>query len=74
MEDFVRLDVEEKDIQEKLSRELSKNKPFSRFKDALYDYPEIQTKFYLFKDERIKKCVIERLKGHGIELVIESRS
>ncbi len=71
MEDFVRQEVKEEDIQNKLLEALSKNRPFSRFKEMLYGYPEIQTSFYEFKDKRMKEYVISWLALDDIELIIE---
>jgi hypothetical protein len=73
MEDFVRGEVKEPDIQNRLFEELSKNKPFRRFKDMLCDYPDIQKRFYQYKDDRMKKYLIEVLEADGFEVTIENR-
>lgn len=67
MHDFVGT-IEADEIRERLYRVLDGPKPFRNFKDALYEYPEIETRFYEYKEERLKENLKEQLARAGYEL------
>ncbi len=66
MEDFVSglPDGEEKRT---LNRALSWKKPFSNFKQALYEMPELRKAWHAFHDDRIRKAAEEWLASEAIE-------
>jgi hypothetical protein len=47
---------------------LERKKPFFNFKNTLADYPDIQKKFFEYKDNRLKEILKDRLAEHGYEL------
>ncbi|MBU4259048.1 MAG: hypothetical protein KKI12_08320 [Proteobacteria bacterium] len=49
---------------------LERKKPFLNFKDVLADYPDIEKKFYEYKDNRLKEILKDRLAECGYELEI----
>lgn len=50
-----------------LAAALSGHKPFRRFKDILYNYPEIREKWFLFHNQELKKIVREWLHYNDVE-------
>jgi hypothetical protein len=67
MEDFVGT-IELEEIRDRLSEVLDRPKPFRNFKEALYDYPEIQKGFYEYKENRLKEILKEQLSEIGYEI------
>jgi len=66
MEEFVESlpDGEDKRI---LERALEWRKPFSNFKNALYDMPEIRERWFVFKNECMRRYILEWIKDIGEE-------
>ncbi len=64
MEEFVESlpDGEDKRI---LEHALAWKKPFSNFRDALYDMPEIREQWFAYKDECMRRYVMEWLEDIG---------
>ena len=60
-------------IQRKLSIALNGKEAFSRFKNVLRDYPEVEKEWFQFKSKRDKKEVKDWLESIGIEMVEGSR-
>ncbi len=56
-------------LKEKLWIALNGKGAFRRFKDVLLNYPEKREKWFSFKDERLKKRVMEWLEENEIELI-----
>lgn len=50
----------------RLERALGGRGPFRRFKDELYDHPEVQQQWYAFKDARLHRRAIEWLAEQGL--------
>lgn len=67
MEDFVGT-IELEEIRDRLSEVLDRPKPFRNFKEALYDYTEIQKGFYEYKENRLKEILKEQLSEIGYEI------
>jgi hypothetical protein len=65
MEDFI-ADVEDQDAWEALQGAINRSRPFRHFKDALYDYPELQGGWHAFHDERMRRRAIEWLASVGV--------
>lgn len=51
---------------------LERRKPFRNFKNALADYPDLEKKFYAYKDSRLKEILRNRLAERGYELEEET--
>ncbi len=66
MEEFVESlpDGEDKRI---LERALEWRKPFSNFKNALYDMPEIRERWFVFKNECMRRYILEWIEDIGEE-------
>lgn len=56
-------------LKEKLWIALNGRGAFRRFKDVLLNYAEKREKWFSFKDERLKKRVMEWLEENEIELI-----
>ena len=56
-------------LREKLSTALDGRGAFRRFKNVIADYPDYSEKWFIFRDERTNKKVIEWLNSMGIESV-----
>ena len=61
--------IEDELLREKLSIALDGRGAFRRFKNVIADYPDYREKWFIFRDERINKKVIEWLNSMGIESV-----
>ena len=59
--------LKDENLQEKLWIALSGRGAFRRFKDVLSNYPEKRQEQFAFKNERLKKCVMEWLEENEIE-------
>lgn len=71
MQDFV-ASVESDEIRDHLIDALERKKPFRNFKDAITEYPDIETTFYAYKDSRLKDILREQLAEYGYELEEEN--
>jgi len=67
MQDFAALE-ESDEIRSRMFDVLERKKPFLNFKNALSDYPDIEKKFYEYKDNRLKEILKDRLAECGYEL------
>ncbi|WP_181149752.1 UPF0158 family protein [Arthrobacter sp. MYb227] len=65
MEDFVGT-LPEANARQRLEQALIRSKPFRHFKDALYDFPELQKDWYTFKDEAMAKVIVRWLIGEQV--------
>jgi hypothetical protein len=54
-------------LREKLSIALDGRGAFRRFKNVIAEYPDYREKWFIFRDERTNKKVIEWLNSMGIE-------
>jgi hypothetical protein len=61
--------IEDELLREKLSIALDGRGAFSRFKNVIAEYPDYREKWFIFRDERTNKKVIEWLNSMGIESV-----
>lgn len=68
MQDFA-ASVESDEIRNQMFDALERKKPFFNFKSTLADYPDIQKKFFEYKDNRLKEILRDRLAefGYGLE-------
>ena len=66
MEEFVST-LPEGEIANRLTRALDGKKPFRRFKDTLYDYPDIQDNWYQFEDAALTKMAETWCEENDIE-------
>jgi hypothetical protein len=66
MEAFIET-IEDSRIQETLEIAIQGSGAFSRFKSALYRYPQEQKRWFDFKDKRLTRRVLAWLKSHGIK-------
>jgi hypothetical protein len=57
-----------------LSKALSWKKPFSNFRDALYDYPDIREQWFEFHGKTLRELASEWLKAEGIDADLVSRA
>ncbi len=57
----------------RLERALGGRGPFRRFKDELYDHPELQQQWYAFKEARLRRRAIEWLAELGLVAEGEAR-
>jgi hypothetical protein len=71
MQDFVAF-VESDEIRDHLIDALERKKPFRNFKDAITEYPDIETRFYAYKDNRLKDILRDKLAEYGYELEEET--
>ena len=67
MQDFA-ASVESDEIRNQMFDALERKKPFFNFKSTLADYPDIQKKFFEYKDNRLKEILRDRLAECGYEL------
>jgi hypothetical protein len=67
MQDFAALE-ESDEIRSRMFDVLERKKPFLNFKNAIADYPDIEKKFYEYKDNRLKEILKNRLAECGYEL------
>ncbi|MCD4762902.1 MAG: UPF0158 family protein [Desulfobacterales bacterium] len=67
MQNFVALE-ESDEIRSRMFDVLEQKKPFLNFKNAIADYPDIQKKFYEYKDNRLKEILKDRLAECGYAL------
>lgn len=65
MEDFI-YSLEDKKIKDDLLDSINRKKPFRSFKDRLYNYPEIQERWYIFYDEELERIMKEWLEENNI--------
>lgn len=65
MEDFI-YTIDDKKIKDDLNDSINRKKPFRSFKDRLYNYPEIQERWYKFYEEELEKIMIEWLQDNNI--------
>lgn len=54
-------------IQDELERAISGRKPFRRFKDVLFDYPDTRDAWFAFQKEEFLQLARDWLKREGIE-------
>jgi hypothetical protein len=71
MQDFV-ASIESDEIRDHLIDTLERKKPFRNFKDAITEYPDIETQFYEYKDNRLKDILRDQLAEYGYELEEET--
>jgi len=64
MEEFVE-SLPDGEDKRTLERALAWKKPFSNFKNALYDLPEIREQWFAYKDECMRRYVMEWLEDIG---------
>ena len=67
MQDFAALE-ESDEIRSRMFDVLERKKPFLNFKNAIADYPDVEKKFYEYKDNRLKEILKDRLAECGYEL------
>ena len=67
MEDFV-TDLPDGPAKELLDRALAWKKPFSNFKAALYEFPELKDQWFKHHDTMLKEIVLKWLAAHEIEI------
>ncbi len=65
MEDFIAL-LGSGQAPDRLSRAIEGRGAFRRFKDALFEYPELPRQWSAFHDHRMKKRAIEWLQDHSL--------
>ena len=65
MVDFVSL-VSDPGTRERLDRAVAGRGAFRRFKDAMYDYPDLRQQWFTFKDRRTHRRAIDWLTGQGL--------
>jgi hypothetical protein len=61
-------ELKDEDLKEKLQIALDGKGAFRRFKDVVSRYPEKREECFKFKNERIKKRLMEWMKENGLEL------
>jgi len=71
MQDFAESEDSD-EIRSHLYDALDGKKPFRNFKHALAGYPDIEKKFYEYKDNRLKEILKDRLAEFGYELEEET--
>jgi hypothetical protein len=71
MQDFA-ASLEPDEIRDHLIDALERKKPFRNFKDAITEYPDIESKFYEYKDNRLKDILRNQLAEYGYELEEET--
>ena len=71
MEDFTReLEDTHKEAKDALFLALEKRRPFRHFKDALYDYPDLQQRWYTYHEEHVAREAREFLDSLDIDYEI----
>lgn len=68
MQDYA-ASVESDEIKNEMIDALERKKPFYNFKNTIADYPDIQKKFFEYKDNRLKEILKDRLAEIGYELL-----
>jgi hypothetical protein len=68
MEDFITT-VEDQTLQKLLWVAIDGKGAFRRFKNVLYDHPEVRERWFVFEDARMRQRVLEWLDDEGIELI-----
>ena len=71
MQDFT-ASVESDEIRDHLIDALEQKKPFRNFKDTITKYPDIETRFHKYKDNRLKDILRNQLAEYGYELEEET--
>lgn len=71
MQDFV-ASVESDEIRDHLIDAIEQKKPFRNFKDTITEYPDIESRFHKYKDNRLKDILRNQLAEHGYELEEET--
>jgi hypothetical protein len=66
MSDFVE-QLPPSEAQKDLSRALGRSRPFRRFKDELYEYPEVREAWFRYHGDRMVEIAEEWLQEEGIE-------
>jgi hypothetical protein len=66
MEDFVET-LEDEAAAERLVEALRRRKPFRQFKDALFDFPSLQERWFEFRDRAHARYAERWCKGEGIK-------
>lgn len=66
MEDFI-LSIEDKNIRNKLSAAIRGRGAFRRFKDTISEWPDLEKDWYKFKDESVRREVLDWFESIGIE-------
>ena len=69
MSDFVDTLPEGKAKRE-LDWALGQKKPFRRFKDKLFDYPQVRVDWFRFHEQEFVKIIQDWLEDHGVEIDI----
>lgn len=65
MEDFIAL-VPDRRAADPLARAIAGRGAFRRFKDTLYEFPELREAWFAFRDTRLERRAIEWLLGGGL--------
>jgi hypothetical protein len=47
---------------------LDRKKPFRNFKNVLTEYPDVEKRFYKYKDNRLREMLRDKLEERGYEL------
>lgn len=68
MEEFIER-LNDKKVQNRLYNAIKGKGAFRRFKDALLEWPEIEGQWFAYRDEMMKREVVEWLRSIGIEPV-----
>ena len=66
MEEFVS-NIKDERIRDRLFRAIQGKGAFRRFKDTISEWPDLEKRWYEYKDESIKKEVLDWLETIGIE-------
>lgn len=61
-------------IQEELARAIEGRKPFRRFKDVLFDYPDTRDAWFEFEKKAFEQLAEDWLKEQGIEAELKRRA
>ena len=67
MVDFI-VAVKDERVKERLSDAVNGRGAFRRFKDALLDYPDLRSRWFRFKDDRVLERVLEWLEYEEISV------
>jgi hypothetical protein len=68
MEDFIDT-ITDLNLRQKLATSIQGKGAFRRFRDVLVRNPEVEARWYTFKDERLRQRAIEWLAEEGIEVI-----
>jgi hypothetical protein len=71
MRDFVTT-VKNERLQEKLADALRGGKPFRRFKDVLWDYPDERENWFRYESRRLREYIEDWARAEGIEIDFEN--